>query len=181
MPEVITSKAAHGKNTVFDLTLATGQHLILKQVGEHTTPERLASEYRVLAHLHAAGVPVSLPLVSDEGGTFVKCDDHIYTLTPALPLEETFEPKKYPKLYENIGRAIGKLHKALANYPHEISSWTMDLPGRLKNENVLLYAGDVSGFIDLDHLPNGPRIYDLSYYLADRLKNLIDEREILVE
>jgi Ser/Thr protein kinase RdoA (MazF antagonist) len=28
----------------------------------------------------------------------------------------------------------------------------------------------VSGFIDLDHLPRGPRVYDIGYFLADRAK-----------
>ena len=226
--EVVASKALDDKKTVFELTIATGQLLILKKILERPTFEPLESEYRVLAHLHKNGVPVALPLRSDKGSSFVKQDDVIYILAPALPRDETFEPKIHPKLYENVGREIGKLHKALATYPHEIQSWTMDLPLRIKDElvpfitkrltvqeyhifdlciaghinelcerlgnlpiqhihgdchggNVLLYHGDVSGFIDLDHLPNGPRIYDLSYYLADRVKNLIGEPESLEE
>jgi Ser/Thr protein kinase RdoA (MazF antagonist) len=226
--DVIASKAIDEKKTVFELTLATGQLLILKKILEGPTLEPLESEYQMLAHLHKNGVPVALPIRSDEGNSFVRQDDVIYVLTPALPRDDSFELKVYPKLYENIGRAISKLHKALATYPHTIQSWTMDLPLRIKDElipfiarnltedeynvfdlciagqepelceglnslpmqhihgdchggNVLLHHGDVSGFIDLDHLPNGPRIYDLSYYLADRVKNLIYEPSALVE
>lgn len=36
--------------------------------------------------------------------------------------------------------------------------------------NVLVHRGDVSGFIDLDHLPIGPRVYDIAYYLATRIQ-----------
>ena len=44
--------------------------------------------------------------------------------------------------------------------------------------NIVVYAGQVTGFIDCDHLPLGPRIYDLAYLLADRIKNaLADGRE----
>jgi Ser/Thr protein kinase RdoA (MazF antagonist) len=161
-----------------------------------------------------------MPLLSNRGTSFVQAADGIYTLAPALPRDDIFDPIAYPALYANIGRAIGKLHKALADYPGEIASWTMDLPGRVRNDlvplltmrlavherpvfdtcvvahmeeicdaladlpmqyihgdchggNVLLYQGDVSGFIDLDHLPIGPRIYDVSYFLVDRVKNAI--------
>ena len=218
--DVLAAHATHDKQSVFDLTTAASAHFILKQVLEHPTRERLMSEYQVLAHLQAAGVPVSIPLLSDQGTSFVEDAGGIYTLTPALPRDDIFDPDAYPAQYTNIGRAIGKLHRALAAYPGEIVSWTMDLPGRVRKDlvpvltarlesheramfepcvvarmdeicdaladlpvhhihgdchggNVLLYHGDVSGFIDLDHLPIGPRIYDLSYFLADRVKNAI--------
>lgn len=35
--------------------------------------------------------------------------------------------------------------------------------------NILVHRGDVSGLIDLDHLPIGPRTYDLAYYLANQV------------
>jgi Ser/Thr protein kinase RdoA (MazF antagonist) len=37
--------------------------------------------------------------------------------------------------------------------------------------NVLWDGDAVAGFIDLDHLPWGPRVYDLGYFLADLAKN----------
>lgn len=50
-----------------------------------------------------------------------------------------------------------------------------DLPTQLTHGdcNVLVHNGDVTGFIDLDHLPHGPRVLDLSYYLASRLLDQI--------
>ena len=38
--------------------------------------------------------------------------------------------------------------------------------------NILLSNGHVSGFIDLDHLPTGQRIYDLGYYLVHRVREV---------
>lgn len=51
-----------------------------------------------------------------------------------------------------------------------------DLPvqlihGDLTPDNVLLHRpGVVSGFIDLDHLPLAPRIWDIAKYLSRRLR-----------
>ena len=50
-----------------------------------------------------------------------------------------------------------------------------DLPvqsihGDCHGGNYLLHHGDVSGFVDLDHLPTGPRVYDVGYLLADMAK-----------
>ncbi len=47
-----------------------------------------------------------------------------------------------------------------------------DLPeqyihGDCHGGNILLYHGEVTGFIDCDHLPLGPRVYDIGYLLAD--------------
>jgi Ser/Thr protein kinase RdoA (MazF antagonist) len=42
--------------------------------------------------------------------------------------------------------------------------------------NILSVDGRVSGFIDLDHLPTGPRAYDLAYYLASGLNWLIGQQ-----
>ena len=59
------------------------------------------------------------------------------------------------------------------------------LPGRLPGLPAQTIHGDchggnivweherVAGFIDLDHLPWGPRVYDLGYFLADMAKNRI--------
>lgn len=35
--------------------------------------------------------------------------------------------------------------------------------------NILVADGEVCGLIDLDHLPIGPRMYDLAYFLANQL------------
>jgi Ser/Thr protein kinase RdoA (MazF antagonist) len=55
-----------------------------------------------------------------------------------------------------------------------------DLPGqRIHGDcnpgNVLLVGGEVTGLIDLDHLPLGPRVYDVAYFMVWRLQDLLDE------
>jgi Ser/Thr protein kinase RdoA (MazF antagonist) len=57
---------------------------------------------------------------------------------------------------------------------HQLWAALTDLPNQLTHGdcnvgNVLVHGGEVSGFIDFDHLPRSPRVRDLSYYLASRL------------
>jgi Ser/Thr protein kinase RdoA (MazF antagonist) len=73
-----------------------------------------------------------------------------------------------PKIPADLGRLVAPL-------VDQLRSAVSDLPvqrtcGDCNTGNVLVSAGRVSGFIDVDHLPIGPRIRDLSYYLASRLR-----------
>lgn len=212
---------------VFVVATEPGQEFVLKQAGSVDRTAQLASHTRVLQHLHAAQVPVALPLLSDHQQFFVQYGDALYTLSSMLA-RETDDVAVWPSapLYRKIGRAIGRLHRALADYPGEIVSWQMNFARRTMDEalpvilahltphrrahlegilgqiepevrsalaglpeqhihgdchggNVLLHNGDVSGFVDLDHLPRGPRIYDLSYFLADRVKAHFNEPDAL--
>lgn len=49
------------------------------------------------------------------------------------------------------------------------------LYGDLHSANILIHEGDFSGFVDLDHLPLGPAVYDLAYLLVDRVKRKIED------
>ncbi len=54
---------------------------------------------------------------------------------------------------------------ALADLPPQL------IHGDLTPENVLLRRPEaVSGFIDFDHLPLGPRIWDIAQYLSRRIR-----------
>jgi Ser/Thr protein kinase RdoA (MazF antagonist) len=53
---------------------------------------------------------------------------------------------------------------ALADLPEQY------IHGDCHGGNLLIADGEVSGFVDLDHLPLGPRVYDLFYLMADRIK-----------
>ncbi|NYH91315.1 phosphotransferase enzyme family protein [Actinopolymorpha rutila] len=55
-----------------------------------------------------------------------------------------------------------------------------DLPTQLTHGdcnvgNILVHDGEVTGYIDLDHLPYGPRVRDLSLYLASRLRDQVTD------
>jgi Ser/Thr protein kinase RdoA (MazF antagonist) len=63
------------------------------------------------------------------------------------------------------------LRAALTGLPEQ------PIHGDCHGGNVLVAGGEVTGFVDLDHLPTGPRVYDLAYLLADRLKWRLDDPE----
>ncbi len=210
------------KPTIFIVTTERGARFVLKQVGVIERAAHLESAYRVLLYLDAAHVPVAVPVLSDNLQLAVQHDGRLYTLSPMLPNGEdegvTITPEQ---VNLNLGRAVGRLHHALATYPDEILSWHMDFAHRALGDaapviqahleaqertlfdaalsdieqdmraaladlpeqhihgdchggNIIFHNGDVSGFIDLDHLPLGPRIYDISYLLADMVKSQVE-------
>jgi Ser/Thr protein kinase RdoA (MazF antagonist) len=198
------------------VSAADGSEYILKRfhtiaVGEPLL--RLACEHRVLTHLHRYGVPVAVPLVTDDARLYASDGSDVYVLSPRLPGEQG-SPESRPDaaaVYTRIGAAFGLLHEALAEYPHAVPSYVVvaaegltpeslapirefdeslankvdrlrdDLIARLDglprqllhgdphDGNLLLSDGQVTGFIDIDHLPVGPRIGDLARYLANRM------------
>ncbi len=215
--EVTHQNRAGGEVAVWTATTEHGEQFILKDITGNLNARRVKTEYDLLRHLQAHGVPVAVPVLSDDGQPDVKDQERLYLLYPLLPDDHSIPPADIKRVYANIGAAVARLHKALATYPGQIDSWTMNLPHRiveeavphiqglldgqgaeafrqavaaLKNEmvealgnlpmqyihgdchggNYLLYRGDVSGFIDLDHLPTGPRVYDIGYMLADMAK-----------
>ena len=220
--EDATWEALHDKGTVFLVTTADGARLVLKEVGDETQADRLRSEYDVLLHLSQSGVPVAVPLPVVDGRPFAAHRGKLYTLSPYL-LSGAAEGLEDLKIaYENLGGAIAALHEALATYPGEITSWTMDLTTRVFEDavpvicehleceerrrfdwvlreigagmrealanlprrrihgdchtgNVLLHGNQVAGFVDLDHLPVGPAIYDICSALVDHVKWSVED------
>ncbi len=208
---------AGGEATVWTVITECGERFILKNIAGKLNATRIETEYDLLRHLHASGVPVAVPILSDDGQLGPRDQDGVYLLYPQLPVDHAIPPAGLRQVYAHIGAAVARLHKALACYSGQIDSWTMDLPRRVFEEalphirsaltgqeraaffgvmaaleaemapaldnlpvqtihgdchggNYLLYRGDVSGFVDLDHLPKGPRVYDIGYLLADMAK-----------
>lgn len=208
---------AGGEAAVWTAVTVRGERFILKDVAGKPGAGRAESEYRLLRHLEASGVPVAVPIPSDAGELSVKERGSTYLLYPSLPVDDTLPPGGMREVYANVGAALARLHRALAAYSGPVDSWTMDLPRAVFEEavprlrtalpasdgerfgrvvaglraemvaaledlplqyihgdchggNYLLYRGDVSGFVDLDHVPRGPRVYDLGYLLADHAK-----------
>lgn len=70
-----------------------------------------------------------------------------------------------PDIAGNVGVHRERVVSALASLPTQL------VHGDLTPENILLKRpGSVSGFIDFDHLPLAPRIWDLAKYLSRRLR-----------
>jgi Ser/Thr protein kinase RdoA (MazF antagonist) len=205
------------QGTVWAVITARGERFILKDIAGKLNAKRVRTEYDLLCHLQACGVPVAVPVLTD-GGQLCRVDgERVYVLYPRLPGDHHVPGGDMRRVYANIGAAVARLHKALACYPGQIDSWTMDLRHRVFEEavpritraltgddgdrfadimaalegemtaglddlpmqyihgdchggNYLLYRGEVSGFVDLDHLPIGPRVYDIGYLLADMAK-----------
>ncbi len=66
---------------------------------------------------------------------------------------------------EGFAKRRASMIAALADLPTQL------IHGDLTPENVLLRRPEaVSGFIDFDHLPLGPRIWDIAKYLSRRLR-----------
>lgn len=192
---------------------------VLKHLPEFPPGVGPVEEYRVLCHLQAAGLPVAVPIVTDDGQIAHNADNlrtdpqvkqptgkEAYALIPLLPNDP--ELRESPQLAHTIGAGIGRLDRALADCPWRVTSFADDparqilherypgLPGELRAlttpvrdrlyravldlptqrthgdcnvGNVLVHNGAVTGYIDLDHLPTGPRVHDLSNYLVTRL------------
>ncbi len=70
-----------------------------------------------------------------------------------------------PNVAEGFARKRGSMTAALADLPMQL------IHGDLTPENVLLQRpGVVSGFIDFDHLPLAPRVWDIAKYLSRRIR-----------
>ncbi|WP_405059194.1 phosphotransferase [Kribbella sp. NBC_01505] len=166
---------------------------------------RLVAEFRVLSYLAAQGIPVALPVPTDDGRIWATVGDSSFVLTPELRAGPSADEDS---LQFEIGAAIARLQRALAECPYEVDSWEIrpiertfdeawppletlaadlttlveslrkeltslvgELPvqrihGDCHPGNILTDRGRVTGFVDLDHLPTGPRVYDLAYYLS---------------
>jgi Ser/Thr protein kinase RdoA (MazF antagonist) len=213
------------------ITTTSGCGYFLKEVGDierhdEERQKKVEGDLAVLCHLDACGVPVAVPLLTSQGTPYTREGSRFYTLSLALPVKYNDPGTDPHRMYHNLGIVIGRLHRALAEYPGKIHSWKMDLPKRILSEavpllvkhlddagerrlmrvvdnlrapinklltdlpsqhihgdchggNVLFDGEQVSGFIDLDHLPFGPRVWDLGYYLADWVKNRFHNPEVM--
>lgn len=80
--------------------------------------------------------------------------------------------ERYPQVPEELRALItplrDRLYAAVVDLPMQRTH------GDCNVGNVLVHDGAVTGYIDLDHLPMGPRLRDLSYYLVSRLSAHVD-------
>lgn len=200
-------------NPIGRVTAEDGRSFILKQLPEWPPGVGHIEEYRALQHLLASGLPVAVPIITDEGAICGLHEGVRYVLLPELPVDESSAPDavRSPGTCRAVGATIARIHRALASCPWPIHSFTHkmndsidspDLPAEIRERltpafadslreyfedlptqrihgdynvgNLLLCKGEVSGLIDFDHLPIGPRIYDVVYYVVSRLRDLLE-------
>ena len=85
-------------------------------------------------------------------------------------------------LGESLAKLPAELTRVVAPFTDRLWAAVAGLPtqrthGDCNTGNVLVRGTRVSGFIDLDHLPIGPRVRDLSYYLVSRLSQHLSQPE----
>jgi Ser/Thr protein kinase RdoA (MazF antagonist) len=216
-PEVfsspVTTELAPGR--VWTVATERGDRYILKKVstfGARDPARRFTDEARIVTHLLQRGVPVAVPVLSDDGKAYTTDGDGApHAVFPMLPQGGAdSDPGLDPVLFENVGAAIARLHLALASCPFGIESWEVGpgllttcwqtardrlpaaalaglsarlLPrwdaivqalsaapqrvhGDVHGGNLLTDGQQVTGIIDIDHLPLAPRGFDLGYYMA---------------
>lgn len=120
---------------VFLITTRQGEKLVLKAAAERSQAQRFEALYPLWRYLRVSGMRVAVPFLSDAGTCAVPYQEELYTLSPYLsgtrgaggPRSDT---------YILIGRALGRLHNALAAYPDTLPSWHMDLVSEVFEHDV---------------------------------------------
>jgi Ser/Thr protein kinase RdoA (MazF antagonist) len=113
---------------VWVVTAERGDRYVLKKVSTFGAPDparRFADEARIVTHLLQRGVPVAVPVLSDDGKAYTTDDDGApCAVFPMLPQGGAdSDPGLDPALFENVGAAIARLDSALAGCPFGIESW----------------------------------------------------------
>jgi Ser/Thr protein kinase RdoA (MazF antagonist) len=116
--------------TVWSITTASGRRFVLKRLADADLAKRrhrFTEETRIVVHLGQHGVPVAVPILSDDGRISIEHDGALWALTPMLPMPEAVElPTAETVVQENaesriaVGRAIAEMHLALADCPYGI-------------------------------------------------------------
>lgn len=96
---------------------------------------------------------------------------HSYVDEPAPEILGKALPKLPAEITQPLGPFVDRLWAAVSKLP------TQRTVGDCNAGNVLVRDNQVSAFIDLDHLPIGPRVWDLSDYLASRLRTHLSQRD----
>jgi Ser/Thr protein kinase RdoA (MazF antagonist) len=92
-----------------------------------------------------------------------------YVDDPAHDILDGTLPKLPAEVADRVRPFVDRLREATTGLPAQRTV------GDCNSGNVLVHRGTVSAFIDLDHLPIGPRVRDLGDYLASRLRGQIAE------
>jgi len=98
-----------------------GDRYVLKKVstfGAADPVRRFCDEARILTYLLQRGVPVAVPLLTDDGKVYTADDEGaLCAVFPMLSQGGADDPKLDPGLLRNMGAAIGRMHEALAACP----------------------------------------------------------------
>jgi Ser/Thr protein kinase RdoA (MazF antagonist) len=121
---------------VWEVATERGDRYVLKKVSTFGAPDpvrRFTDEARILTYLLQRGVPVAVPVLSDEGKACATDDDGApHAVFPMLRSGAADDDQGLdPALFQNVGSAIARLHIALADCPFGVESWQVG-PGSHK-------------------------------------------------
>lgn len=86
-------------------------------------------------------------------------------LEQAVPIVATYlGEEERARFVHQVAALTPGMERVFAGLPEQ------HIHGDCHMGNIILGDTGVAGFIDLDHLPVGPRVYDLGYVLADMIK-----------
>jgi Ser/Thr protein kinase RdoA (MazF antagonist) len=120
---------------VWEVATERGDSYVLKKVSAFGAPDpvrRFTGEARILAYLLQRGVPVAVPVLSDDGNVCATDDAGApHAVFPRLPNRGGgIGARLDPVLFRNVGAAIARMHTALAGCPFGVESWEVG-PGVL--------------------------------------------------
>ena len=104
---------------------SAGLDLVVKQLPQYPPGVEPVTEFRVLTYLQQHGVPVALPIVTDQGRLHVTVEERQWVLLPYLPHRSSIyelEPDASVTSHA-VGAAIGRLDQTLAAYPWPVDSY----------------------------------------------------------
>ena len=134
IPPIRAISVIHGAQRVCKIS-CDGWAFVLKDISDAPNLLRLAFTRDVLAHVARSGLRVPVPLLSRSAQLAVSWEGRLYSLSEFIEAgDEPDEPELQPELYFQIGRAIARLHEALAVYPEADArsrTWREDLAGQV--------------------------------------------------
>jgi Ser/Thr protein kinase RdoA (MazF antagonist) len=86
-------------------------------------------------------------------------------------IREHLEGEERGRFDRILGELGAGMRGALADLPRR------PIHGDCHTGNVLFHGNKVAGFVDLDHLPVGPAIYDICSALVDQIKRFVEDAE----
>jgi Ser/Thr protein kinase RdoA (MazF antagonist) len=124
-------------------------------VGGGGGARRFTAEARIVTHLLQRGVPVAVPVLSNDGKAYTTDDDGaLHAVFPMLPPAAA------------LAEVSARVQPRWKSIVQALSAAPQRIHGDVHGGNILTDGQQVTGIIDIDHLPLAPRGYDLGYYAA---------------
>ena len=135
-------------NPVWRVVTTEGRRFVLKELPEYPPGVRPVDEYRVLCHLASVGVPVALPVLTDDARLMSTVDGREYVLLPMIEHDTDNHELRADAAAtaRSVGAAIGRLDAALAASPWQPSSFVDD-PARQILDETLPQLPDLASLV----------------------------------